>query len=97
MRSPVQVRVWAPAKVRRREAQLSLFSCWPGRKFSTMYDIIDQWVKGASEDHGEAEVCADQAACERGDDRARRPRQDEFDGGHHQDAGLAGALAGALL
>ena len=40
---------------------------------------------------GEAEIRADQAACERGDDRARRPRQDDADGGDHQDAGAAGA------
>ena len=54
-------------------------------------------ARGARQDDGEAEVCADQAACERGDDRARRPRQDEPDGGHHQDAGVAGPSAAALL
>src|SRR4051812_21939844 len=40
MRSPVQVRVWAPVRVRRREAQASLFSCWLGYAFSTTYDVI---------------------------------------------------------
>ncbi len=40
---------------------------------------------------GEAEIRADEAARERGDDRARRPRQDDPDGGDHQDAGADGA------
>ena len=41
--------------------------------------------------NGEAEVRAEQAARERGDDRARRPRQDDADGGDHQGAGDARA------
>src|SRR5262249_35011487 len=36
--------------------------------------------------HGEGEVRADEAARERGDDRAHRPRQDDVDGGDHEGA-----------
>src|SRR5690242_15974350 len=41
--------------------------------------------------YGEAEVCTEQAACKRGDDRAHRPRQDDVDRGHHQGAGAGEA------
>ena len=37
--------------------------------------------------HGEGEVRADEAARERGDDRARRPREDDADGGDHEGPG----------
>ena len=46
---------------------------------------------GETREHGEAEVCAEQAACERGDDRAHRPRQDDADRGDHQGAGAGAA------
>src|SRR5205823_5760025 len=36
--------------------------------------------------HGEGQVRADEAARERGDDRAHRPRQDDVDGGDHEGA-----------
>ena len=38
--------------------------------------------------HGQAEIRADEAALQCGDDRARRSRQDDFDGG--DDAGIGG-------
>ena len=41
--------------------------------------------------HGESEIRADEAACERGDDRARGPREDDADGGDHDDPGGEGA------
>ena len=37
--------------------------------------------------HGQAEVRAHEAARERGDDRARGPREDDVDGGDHEGAG----------
>src|SRR5215218_3798105 len=64
--------------------------------FTTPLKMSDK-ARGAERSDGEAEVCADEAACERGDDRARRSWQDEPHGGDYQDAGVAGAGAGALL
>src|SRR4051794_6705522 len=44
-----------------------------------------------TEDHGQGQIRADQAACERGDDWARGPREDDVDGGDHGDPGKEGA------
>src|SRR5690606_41245335 len=57
--------------------------------------MIGRLARGASskpwrDGYGEAEVRADQAARERGDHRARGPREDDADGSDHGVSGASG-------
>src|SRR5215207_9910587 len=45
---------------------------------------------GNRDQHGQSQIRAYEAACERGHDRARGPREDDVDGGDHGDPGEEG-------
>src|SRR2546430_10732634 len=70
----------ATRKSRRRSRKRS----WPRWRASPRPALVHARPDTEELRHGEGEVRADEAARERGDDRAHRPRQDDADGGDHR-------------